>query len=153
MERFIHKIRKHIKNEHFEEALRLIESKERENILCPELLILKARILQLCDIGDYSISDIEQIYKKAILIDDNYISSFIELGYFYYAVMDNSELAETYFKTAFKKCKKQMTETVIGLAKSIGEKSKEDALKLMENAYSQTLEKRKINNLKKEFKI
>ena len=46
-----------------------------------------------------------------------------------------------------------MTEIVIGLAKSIGEKSKEDALKLMENAYSQTLEKRKINNLKKEFKI
>ncbi|MDZ4710687.1 MAG: hypothetical protein SGI89_00010 [bacterium] len=151
MDRILSKIRQFIKEKKFEEAFKLIENAEAKNILSPELSILKARILQLSDFGDYELDDIEKLYKRALLIDENSIYALIEIGYFYYAIMDNSKLAEKYFKKALGKCKTQMTEIVIGLAKCKEEYSVDSALKFLEKVRSQTLEFSKLDDLRKDF--
>ena len=152
MNEILSKIRKYIKEKKYEEAFNILENAEKKNILCPELLILKARILQLSNFGEYDLTDIEKIYKRALLIDENYINTLIEIGYFYYAVLDNNKLAEKYFKKALRKCKKQMTEIVIGLTKCKEEYSIENALNFLENVRFQTLEFSKLDDLKKNLK-
>lgn len=65
--------------------------------LTPKLLVRKAMLMQF---EDGSPKDVEFTLVAALQLDEHYIDAYIELGRFYYAVLDDSSKARPYFEKA-----------------------------------------------------
>ncbi len=114
----------------YQEALRLIEKAEREGFLCPEVLVWKGRCLQLLD-GDtgYQLSDIENTFKQALEMDEDFTPAIVELAWFYLNVLDDAKRAAELFEKAVNSQKQLLTEAVVGKAKCLMETETKDATK------------------------
>jgi tetratricopeptide (TPR) repeat protein len=104
--------------------LPIIEEALQHGILNPELLNLKGMCIQMKDSMDnFELEDIANCYQKALEINKNDHDALVELGYYYYVLMNDSEKAESLFKSALEKCRNNLTEIIIGLVKVISEKN------------------------------
>lgn len=110
------------RSERYREALSLLDTIEQSCKLHPDLLVWKARSLQLLDdMSPYSLADIEAILRKALTIESDYLPAVVDLAYFYLNILDDSERAKPLFEQAFELCQEATTEVVIGLAQCIAE--------------------------------
>lgn len=83
----------------FDEVISLIDSTD-PRYLDSELLVLKGDSIQLSENNSYELNDVENIYKQAIYFDPNYVDAYMELGYFYYNVLDKEKEAKNIFAFA-----------------------------------------------------
>jgi tetratricopeptide (TPR) repeat protein len=58
---------------------------------------------------------------EAIENDENYVPAHIDLGFYYYAVEDDSEKALGYFEQAINKSASHLREAIIGKAKALAD--------------------------------
>ncbi len=123
-------IKNKCKEGEYQEALRLIENAERESPLCPEVLVWKGRCLQLLDSDTgYQLSDIENTFKRAIEMDEDYTPAIVELAWFYLNVLDDAKLAAELFERAVSSHRQGLTQAVVGKAKCLMETETKDAAK------------------------
>ncbi|WP_197339960.1 hypothetical protein [Ralstonia solanacearum] len=104
--------------------------------LSPDLLVHKARAIQLSDGVEYSLEDAELALERAIAVDDGYTVSYLELGYLNYAVKDDSRKALEIFSIGFEKTKSNMLDMQLGMAKSLVDIGRKDeALSIIDLPY------------------
>lgn len=123
-------IRNNYREGKYQEALCLIEKAESQGFLCPEILLWKGRCLQLLD-GDtsYQLSDIENTFKQALEIDEDFTPAIVELAWFYLNVLDDAKRAAELFERAVSSHRQILTEAVVGKAKCLMETETKDAAK------------------------
>ena len=80
--------------------------------LTPKLLVRKAMLMQF---EDGSPKDVESALLSALQLDEQCIGAYIELGRFYYAVLDDSGQAKPYFEKALALLSTMSGEVVRGL--------------------------------------
>lgn len=68
-----------------------------ERALTPRMLVRKAMLLQFEDTPDGTPQEIEAALQAALDLDDKYIDAYIELGRYYYAVLDDGPKAKVWF--------------------------------------------------------
>ncbi|MBN8570791.1 MAG: hypothetical protein J0M18_14280 [Ignavibacteria bacterium] len=83
----------------YDEVISLIDSTDPRYI-DSELLVLKGDSIQLSENNPYELTDIEDLYKQAIYFDPNYLDAYMELGFFYYNVLDKEKEAKNIFAFA-----------------------------------------------------
>ncbi len=92
-----------------------------ECALTPRMLVRKAILLQFEDAPDGTPQEIEAALESALKLDDKYIEAYIELGRYYYAVVDDSQKAKVYFLKALELLRGLNRETIHGLLDCEGE--------------------------------
>lgn len=98
MPTIINRARSFMQEKNYSEALKLLYSIPEE-YLSSEACILRAICLQLDNTEDgHDLKDVQNELSKAIEINPRSIESNLEMGYFLYAVMDNSKTAQPYFQ-------------------------------------------------------
>jgi tetratricopeptide (TPR) repeat protein len=138
----------------YDGALALIERMEREGLLYPEVFLWKGRCLQLGDGRHFrDISEIEQLYRRALDIDDEYVPALMELGWFYLNVMDDAGRARPFFDRAFGLLREALTEAVEGVARCLWETdTKYAAAAYLTLVTHNLLDQTQIRQLKDEIK-
>jgi tetratricopeptide (TPR) repeat protein len=123
------------RDEKFEDALLEIERMENSGLMSPQLFVLKAECIQLLrGENKYSLEDVENALLAAVTEDCGYADAHIELGWFYYAVLDDAERALPFFQQAFELAKPQITAASMGIAKCLSEiKSPEQAINYLDH--------------------
>lgn len=108
--------------------------------LPPYLLVLKARIIQLAEeSADYTLEDVEESLLQAIQIEPDNLAAYIELGYFYYAVADQSDRSLSFFERAQEYAEKSLLSAMLGKAKALVDIGKSDeAVYFLNNSYFAT---------------
>ena len=141
-------IKNRVKEGKIKEALSLIKQMEQESPLCPAVLVLKGRCIQLDDEKTpYELSDAEEAFKRAIEMDEDYTPAIVELAWFYLNVFDDAKRAAKLFETAVTAHRQVLTEAVVGKAKCLMEsKSKEAAKTYLEEIIHSCLD---ANELRK----
>jgi lipopolysaccharide biosynthesis regulator YciM len=136
----------------YEEAINQLELLE-EKVVNPNILVLKGICLQLAnDELNYSLSDIEEIFKEAYQIDKECIDALIELAWFNLNVNDDAQTAMTLFEKAFENCQEKISEIVIGIAKCMIEtKSPEKGMRYLNEISKNIINVKKIETFKKEI--
>jgi tetratricopeptide (TPR) repeat protein len=104
----------------YSEALIKLQEIETEGIVSAELLVWKARILQLVDDGG-SLDEVETTLERAIELDKTCIPALLELGWFRLNVQNDSRQALQSFQAALKLQVPANTEAIIGLLKCMQE--------------------------------
>lgn len=138
--------------EEYKEALALVEKAEREGLLHPELLVWKGRCLQLVDDTPYQLSDIENIFNQALDIDSEFTPAMLELGWFYFNVLDDATQAVELFERAITILRRQLTDAVIGKIKCLLEtKKRDEVLKYLSSVTQQPLDLSKIQKIRDEI--
>src|SRR5438552_2787186 len=84
----------------YAKALYLIERMEAHGLVHPDILVWKGRCLQLIDRNSYRLSDIENTFKQALILDAEYVPALVELGWFYLNVYDDAPRASELFGKA-----------------------------------------------------
>lgn len=105
----------------FDEMLEIFRSlDDRGYDLPPRFAVLKARAIQVANNSHgYTLEDTEQCLLKAIKDDENYIDAYIELAFYYYAVVDDARKALLFFDQAICRSKSCLREALTGKAKSL----------------------------------
>lgn len=112
----------------FSELLNLLRRVEMHRDLTPVELVERGRCVQLApDEGEWSLKEAEEAFKKALQIDPDYISALTEIGFFYYAIEDNSAQALPFFQRAVEISRLQLTEAAMGMAGCLEELQSQDA--------------------------
>ena len=98
-------------------AAELVEIREleRQQSLTPKLLVRKGMLLQMDDDPRGELSEVEESFRKALDIDPDYVEAYIELGYYYYAVLDNAASGRDFFLKAADLLRKLNSEVLEGL--------------------------------------
>jgi len=104
----------------YSEALKKLQEIEMEGIVCAELLVWKARILQLLDDGG-SLEEVEKTLERAIELDKTCIPALLELGWFRLNVQNDSRQALQYFQATLKLQVPANTEAITGFLKCMQE--------------------------------
>ena len=89
--------------------------KVEERALTARSLVRKAILLQFDDDADGAPREIEAALQTALQKDDKYIEAYIELGRYYYAVLDDSQTGRMYFLKALSLLRSFGEETIRGL--------------------------------------
>ena len=118
------------KERRYSEVLSIIEQIESRTPLCPPLLVLRGRCMQLDEDTVFELSAIEQAFRQALLIDEHYSPALLELGWFYLNVLDDPREAAAFFERAIATTRFALTEEVIGMAKCLSSMKTKDAAKL-----------------------
>jgi len=100
----------------FDEALELIEQIP-ENFRTSEIFLLKGICIQLSENLKFDLHEAEVSFKKAIELDSNNIEAKMELGWFYFNVLDQSKEADIQFGDALKIIKTKLSELLEGFMK------------------------------------
>ena len=87
--------------------------------LPPALLVTKSDIIQLSDDLHYRLEDAETSLLRAIALEPHHVEAHTELGYFYYAIMAQSEKAIPYFEQAEKDAEIALVAAILGKAKAL----------------------------------
>ncbi len=97
-------------------AIELAELRKMdESALTPRMLVRKAMLLQLENAPDGSPEEIEAALQAALDRDDRCIEAYIELGRYYYAVLDDCQRAKAAFLRALELLRGWNREVVEGL--------------------------------------
>ncbi|MBI1354402.1 MAG: hypothetical protein GC160_08650 [Acidobacteria bacterium] len=77
----------------FTTELRAIRQQEKDQPLSAKSLVRKALALIMADDSDADVEMdvIEDTLKSAIALDDTYVEAYVELGWFYHALLDDAE--------------------------------------------------------------
>jgi len=102
-------------DEHIEEALTMIERAQPDEGCRAELLVWKAKCLQLSDHA--TLEEVEDTLRAALAYDEDNVSAWTELGYFFLNVRDQAVEAQKAFLRALATQTRENTELVVGLAK------------------------------------
>ena len=146
-------IRTLIASKRYSEALRAIEE-ERSSTTQPYLLVWKAICIQLEDSEEtqYDLSDVEAALQKALEIDEEYVEALLELGWFYYNVLDDARRAQPFFERLLKKCRDLTTEGLIGAARCIAERdSADDAIKFLDDTSQSLIDLEKLDEARRDL--
>ncbi len=100
----------------FDEALELIEQIP-ENFRTSEIYLLKGICIQLSENLKFDLREAEVSFKKAIELDSNHIEAKMELGWFYFNVLDESQKANKQFGDALEIIKTKLSELMEGFMK------------------------------------
>ena len=117
------KLRKLLGENDFSSALKLLHDSETLQQLTPRDLLLKGRILQLADGGESNLEEAEAALASALEMDEHNIEAMIELGYFYYAVADDTKKAKRLFDRAISLSREMLGDAVLGKGKCLAELS------------------------------
>jgi len=109
-------IKESMRRKKFDEALELIEQIP-ENFRTSEIFLLKGICIQLSENLKFNLNEAEYSFKKAIELDSNNIEAKIELGWFYFNVLDQSKEADKEFGDALEIIKSKLSELVEGFMK------------------------------------
>jgi lipopolysaccharide biosynthesis regulator YciM len=141
-----------IEKGNYEEAINQLELLEKK-VVNPNILVLKGICLQLAnDESNYSLSDIEEMFKEAYQIDKECIDALIELAWFNLNVNDDAQAAMTLFEKAFENHQEKIAETVIGIAKCMIEiESSEKGMRYLNEISKNIINVKKIETFKKEI--
>lgn len=94
--------------------------RELENDVLPECLLLdKARIIQLTEGGGYALDDVERVLREVIEMAPDYSVAYMELGYFYDAVMDDARHALDVFSQGVSVAESNLRDLCLGQAKAL----------------------------------
>ena len=97
----------------------------------PSLHVLEGQLILLSDWDiEEDLSGVEKAYYEALRLDDTYVDAYLELGWFYYGIMDDAEKGEGFFKEAERLSRSQLMEALEGKLKCIAEREKEAAEQL-----------------------
>ncbi len=110
------------KHHKYDEALKLVQEMMTEYPYSVELLVKRAKLIQLLEVEDNfsEVTDLDlAVYSLdlAHLLAPNAIEPCLELGYFKYAIKDAPEQAITYFDVAQKNAELGLKEALIGQIK------------------------------------
>jgi tetratricopeptide (TPR) repeat protein len=100
----------------YSEALKVIEDAEALGEESVELLLMKARLLQLVD-QDRTLEEVEAALDSAISIDPKSVDALLEMGWFKLNVLDDPQEAQKAFDSALRIQADVNTELVSGLTK------------------------------------
>lgn len=100
----------------FDEALELIEQIP-ENFRISEIFLLKGICIQLSENLKFDLNEAEVSFKKAIELDSKNVDAKMELGWFYFNVLDDSKKADKQFGDALEFIKSKLSELVEGFMK------------------------------------
>lgn len=127
-------IRSLINSEKFEEVVDILQKTEKSRGLRPDELVLKARALQLgTGRRKNALKQAEAALLKATTIDERCAVAHLELAWFYYAVSNDPERAEPFFRRTLEICRDLNTEALVGLARCLEEtRSVAAALKVLD---------------------
>ena len=109
-------IKESMRIKNFDEALELIEQIP-ENFRTSEIFLLKGICIQLSENLKFDLNEAEYSFKKAIELDSNNIEAKMELGWFYFNVLDESKKADKEFGDALEVIKSKLSELVEGFMK------------------------------------
>jgi len=87
--------------------------------LPPALLVIKADVIQLSDKSQYRLNHAEDALLRAIELEPHNLDAHIELGYLYYATLNQSEKAVPHFEQAEKYAEKILVAAILGKAKAL----------------------------------
>lgn len=91
----IEHIRQLAKEERYSDAIKEID---RVGLQSPQLLVMRAHMIELSSDTEYPLEEIEECYRKALSLDPNYYPALLELGYYYLNVLDDAANAEHWFR-------------------------------------------------------
>jgi tetratricopeptide (TPR) repeat protein len=114
MEALFDRLQKRLRCGDVKSALLEIEALERTANLTPRLLVLKAMCLQLSE-EDGPLEEVEIALRAALSMDDEYIDAHLELGWFLYAVQDQTSEGKKHFDEALHLLRKLNSEAIRGL--------------------------------------
>ena len=107
-----------LEKQSYGEAFKLVDELLVDYPYSSELLVNRARIIQLLDKDDLSdipsLDSARESLKLSQILNPNYLDSSLELGYFEYAINDSPETAINYFETAREKAESMLKELLIG---------------------------------------
>lgn len=130
-----------------DKALFELAKLEQQHDLPPNVLVAKAACIQLgSGTTTYTLDDAEAALKGALEIDEENVEALIEIGYFYNYVLDKPVIAKPYFQKALFLSRKQLSESIKGIAECISETSPKKALNFIKKASKDTLDSRIIKN-------
>lgn len=123
----------------YDKAVVLLSDLEKAYGLPPNLLVMKGCWIQLSsDASDFTLEDAEESFLAAIQIDDTYVDAYLELGWFYFSVMDDAARAKPMFEKAVSVCSDQSAEAVKGIASCLAEtQGKPNALQYLDHVRDQ----------------
>ncbi len=110
---------------------------ERE--LTAQTLVRKAILLQFEDSPDGYPQEIEEALQSALRLDERYIDAYVELGRYYYAILDDSQTAKAYFLKALSLLKDFGEQTIQGLLDCDGETNPELDRRALQSRYEEIL--------------
>lgn len=129
-------------------ALELLERGQKQSIPNPKILVWKGICSQLRSTeNQYQLADVEQMFLKALEIDDESVEALLELGWFYLNVSDDATRAQTFFSKAMEIEKKALTDAIIGLARCLKETaSAEEAAVFLEKSRFDAIDSERLND-------
>lgn len=140
-------IKEEIKRKKFDEALTLIEQIP-ENFMTSEIYVLKGICIQLSENLKYDLKEAENSFRKAIELDFNNIDAKMELGWFYFNVLNDSREADHIFGQALESIKAKLTELMEGFMKiNLESSSYFDANQFITNYTNLILQNEKLKTL------
>jgi len=112
-------LRKLCDEDRYDEAVATIERERPTEGCCADLLVWKARCLQL---GAHATPEqVEHTLRDAIACDEHNASAWVELGWLLLNVLDRPQEAERTFRRALAIQAKTNTEVLVGLVKCLKE--------------------------------
>lgn len=113
------KIKSLIKEKKFDAAVFFFK-KNSKFFLDADLLVMKATVIQLAENSClYSLDDARSCLILATRVDPDHVGAWCELGYFYYAIDDNSKDALVCFERALLLAQGLYINSVVGVAKAL----------------------------------
>ena len=102
-----------------EEVDRLLEASPN----AAHLLVMRGQLIQLQDDedGKPTLDDAKKALKLAVELDDRSPNALIELGYYLYAVQDDTKAGAKYFQKAIDLSRELLGEALLGHAKALQE--------------------------------
>lgn len=106
----------------FDEKLRIVCEALNEYPDDYDLLIMKGDFIQLADDSEYDLEEAKRQYEQALSIDPARPEACASLGYFHYAILDDDDGAELWFRKSLNI--RPTAEAVIGVAKILLDRGK-----------------------------
>lgn len=106
----------------FEEVLTLLSTIEQRRALSPAELVTRGQAIQLCpEDSEYPLEDARKAFEGALASDPEFVPATLEIAWYFYAVMDDSERAKPLFEKAVELSRSQFTEAARGYSKCLAE--------------------------------
>lgn len=118
----LNEVRKLLSLGEYRVAMDRIEKMEKEGVIPPDLLVLKAICIQLGP-GEqkYELGDVENELEIALQIDSECVEALIEAAQYWFYVENDAKKALPLFQKAFEISKSQIAEAVAGVSKCLCE--------------------------------
>lgn len=131
------------------EALDLMDRIEQSGErLPPNVLVLKGIFIQVAPDSRHTLDDSEEAFRQALAIDEECVEALLELGWLYQAAYDDSASAKPVFEKAYEISRRQITESLLGMAKCIREiDGKAPALRFLRRMRTRVLVEEDIADL------